>query len=226
MEGWKSVNTDPANFSAHRFLADSYSALPRHEIARVSELLQSQLLQPININPIQPRLAESNSYILSGAGPSNLSFNEFNPLFNRNRFAVQVSGVGGEHDTLGEEIVQSGVWGGFSYSLGQFHYETEGFRKNNDLKENIGDIFAQMNLSYQTSIQGEFRSSNTKKGDLTLRFFPYDFLPNLRDEAKTNSMRIGLHHAFLPGLDLISSMMIQNLRTVTRDLFLRFGSEV
>ena len=44
VEGWKSVNTDPSNFSAHRFLADSYSVLPRHEIARVSELLQSQLL--------------------------------------------------------------------------------------------------------------------------------------------------------------------------------------
>ena len=27
VEGWKSVNTDPSNFSAHRFLADSYSAL-------------------------------------------------------------------------------------------------------------------------------------------------------------------------------------------------------
>ncbi len=50
VEGWKSVNTDPTNFSAHRFLADSYSVLPRHEIARVSELLQSQLLQPINID--------------------------------------------------------------------------------------------------------------------------------------------------------------------------------
>ena len=55
VEGWNSVNTDPTNFSAHRFLADSYAALPRHEIARVSELLQSQLLQPINITPIQPR---------------------------------------------------------------------------------------------------------------------------------------------------------------------------
>jgi tetratricopeptide (TPR) repeat protein len=217
-EGWKSVNTDPANFSAHRFLADSYSALPRHEIARVSELLQSQLLQPININPVQPRLAESNLYILSGAGPSNLSSNEFNPLFDRNRLALQASGVAGEHGTLGEEIVQSAIWKGFSYSLGQFHYETDGFRKNNDLKENIYDIFSQMNLSYQTSIQTEFRCSNTKKGDLTLRFFPDDFLPNLRDETKTNLMRIGLHHAFVPGLDLISSLMVQDSKTVTRDL--------
>ncbi|NOR06108.1 MAG: tetratricopeptide repeat protein, partial [Deltaproteobacteria bacterium] len=51
LEGWKSVNADPANYSAHRFLADSYANLPRHGIARVSELLQSQLLQPINITP-------------------------------------------------------------------------------------------------------------------------------------------------------------------------------
>src|ERR1043166_8201031 len=65
VEGWKSVNTDPANFSAHRFLADSYSVLPRHEIARVGELLQSQLLQPLNTTPIQPHLAESNLLLLS-----------------------------------------------------------------------------------------------------------------------------------------------------------------
>ncbi|UCD34578.1 MAG: FecR domain-containing protein, partial [Nitrospiraceae bacterium] len=29
VEGWKSVNTDPGNYAAHRFLADSYSKLPR-----------------------------------------------------------------------------------------------------------------------------------------------------------------------------------------------------
>ncbi|MCK5355231.1 MAG: tetratricopeptide repeat protein, partial [Methyloprofundus sp.] len=51
VEGWKSVTIDPANYSAHRLLADNYAALPRHEIARVSSLLQSQLLQPINITP-------------------------------------------------------------------------------------------------------------------------------------------------------------------------------
>ena len=28
VEGWKSVNTDPANYSAHRFLADSYPPAP------------------------------------------------------------------------------------------------------------------------------------------------------------------------------------------------------
>ena len=81
VEGFKSVNADPTNFSAHRFLSDTYAVLPRHEIARVSELLQSQLLQPINLTPLQPRLAESNLFLISSGGPGTASFSEFNPLF-------------------------------------------------------------------------------------------------------------------------------------------------
>ena len=209
VEGWKSVNTDPANYSAHRFLADSYSALPRHEIARVSELLQSQLLQPININPVQPHLAESNLFILNGAGPSDLSFNEFNPLFNRNRLAFQLSGIAGTHDTLGEEFVHSGVWNRLSYSIGQFHYQTDGFRKNNYLIEDIYNVFVQGMLSYKTSVQAEFRSTEKRQGDLSLNFFN-DFLRYLREEDADRSIRLGFHHAFSPRSDLIGSFMYQD----------------
>ena len=210
VEGYKSVNTDPANFSAHRILADSYSALPRHEIARVSELLQSQLLQPINVNPIQPHLAESNLFILNGAGPSDLSLNEFNPMFNRNRLALQTSGIAGTHNTFGEEIVQSGVWDRLSYSIGQFHYQTDGFRENNYLKEDIYNVFVQGMLSYQTSVQAEFRSTEKKYGDLSLNFFPNDFLPRLHQNDETESIRLGFHHAFSPSSDLIGSFMYQD----------------
>jgi tetratricopeptide (TPR) repeat protein len=210
VEAWKSVNTDPGNYSAHRALADSYTALPRHEIARVSELLQSQLLQPININPVQPHLAESNLFILNGAGPSDLSFNEFNPLFNRNRLALQASGIAGTHNTFGEEVVQSGVWGPLSYSIGQFHYQTDGFRKNNYLKEDIYNAFVQGMLSYNTSVQAEFRSTEKTYGDLSLNFFPYDFLPLLRQKDETESIRLGFHHAFSPRSNLIGSFMFQD----------------
>jgi len=187
VEGWKSVNTDPTNFSAHRFLADSYSVLPRHEIARVSELLQSQLLQPINITPIQPRLAESNLFLISAGGPGALSFNEFNPIFNRDRLAVQASGLFGEHDTFGGEGVVSGIYKKASFSLGYTHFETDGFRTNNDQKDDIVNAFVQLELDYQTSLQAEFRYRNTKNGDLALNFFPDDFRPNVREKAETYS---------------------------------------
>jgi tetratricopeptide (TPR) repeat protein len=210
VEGWKSLNIDPSNFSAHRFLADSYAALPRHEIARVSELLQSQLLQPINITPVQPQLAESNLFILSGAGPAEPSLNEFNPLFNRNRLALLASGVAGGNSTLGDELVQSGIWGRLSYSLGQFHYQTDGFRQNNDLQQDIYNIFAQASLSYKTSIQTELRSRDNEQGDLVLRFEPDNFNRGLRQGLQAASARLGLHHAFTPNSDFIASVIYQD----------------
>jgi hypothetical protein len=202
VEGWKSVNTNPANYSAHRFLADSYAALPRHEIARVSELLQSQLLQPINITPVQPQLAVSNLFIQEGAGPADPSFNEFNPLFLRNRLALQASGVAGGKDTLGDEITQSGVWGRYSYSIGQFHYETDGFRENNDQDQDIYNAFGQVALSYKTSVQAEYQYKDVDRGDLPLRFTD-EFLPTLRKPERLRWARLGFHHAFAPRSHLI-----------------------
>lgn len=207
VEGWKSVNVDPGNYSAHRFLSDTYSALPRHEIARVSELLQSQLLQPVNITPVQPRLAESNLFILEGSGPTDLSFTEFNPLFNRNRLALQASGVVGGNATFGDEIIQSGVYDKLSYSIGQFHYETDGFRENNDQELDIYNIFTQLSLSHKTSVQAEFRYIDRESGDLPLRFDPDNFLSTFRQEELTQSARFGLHHAFTPHSDLIASFI-------------------
>jgi tetratricopeptide (TPR) repeat protein len=211
VEGWKSVNTDPADYSAHRFLSDSYSVLPRHEIARVSELLQSQLLQPININPVQPHLEESDLSILQGAGPSDLSFNEFNPLFNRNRYSLQVSGIAGENSTFGEEIVVAAVQGKVSLSAGQFHYETDGWRENNDQKQDIYNLFAQVELSPKTSVQAEFRAKDFNRGDLTLFFGKDNFIPTFREEDQERTLRFGFHHAFSPGSDLLGSFIYNHL---------------
>ncbi|OGP89260.1 MAG: hypothetical protein A2156_07200 [Deltaproteobacteria bacterium RBG_16_48_10] len=209
VEGWKSLNVDPSNFSAHRFLSDSYSALPRHEIARISELLQSQLLQPINITPLQPLLEQSNLHILTGAGPSGPSFNEFNPLLNRNRITLQSSGLAGGNSTLADEAILAGIWGRVSYSVGQFHFETDGFRKNNDLREDIYNAFLQISLTPRTSLQGEFWNKQTENGDLALRFFPNE-IQNLRNKVEYNGARFGFHHAFSPGSDLIGSLIYQD----------------
>lgn len=210
VEGWKSVNADPSNYSAHRFLADSYSALPRHEIARVSELLQSQLLQPVNITPIQPSLAESDLLILEGAGPADPAFNEFNSLFLRNRLALQANGIVGANDTLGGEVVQSGVWGRASYSIGALQYETDGFRENNDQDLEIFNVFAQFSLSPQTSVQAEFRHVDRETGQLDLLFDP-DISLDMRNEEKGDNIRAGFRHSFSPKSDLIGSIIYQSV---------------
>jgi tetratricopeptide (TPR) repeat protein len=207
VEGWKAFNVDPSNYFAHRFLADSYSALPRHEIARVSELLQSQLLQPINITPLQPRLGESSLSVISGSGPGNLSFNEFNPLFNRDRMSLQLSGTVGGNETLGDEIVVSGIKGKVSFSVGQFHYETDGFRENNDLKQDIYNVFLQAAPTAKTSIQAEYRYREINNGDLSLNFDPDNFFDTLRNVERSRSIRLGFRHRYAPGSNLIASLI-------------------
>jgi tetratricopeptide (TPR) repeat protein len=213
VEGWKSVNTDPTNFSAHRFLADSYSVLPRHKIARVSELLQSQLLQPLNIAPIQPQLAESNLFLISAGGPTALALNEFNPLFNRNGVNFQTTGMAGEHNTYAGEGILSGIHRKASFSLGGFHFQTHGWRRNADQNDNIANAFLQLQLSPQTSIQSELRYRNRKQGDPELNFFPDDFRPNYKETLEASSYRVGLRHNYSPSSLMLGSFMYQHSDT-------------
>ncbi len=217
VEGWKSVNTDSSNYSAHRLLADSYAGLPRHEIARVSELLQSQLLQPINITPIQPRLAESNLFLISSGGPGALSFTEFNPLFTRDRLTLQLSGLAGEHSTFGGEAVAAGIYKNTSFSAGYTHFETDGFRDNNDQKDDIVDVFLQAELAPATSLQFEYRHRETERGDLQLRFFPEDFFPGERNKEERDSYRLGVRQAFSPGSTILGSFTYQDAEFTLRD---------
>lgn len=219
VEGWKSVNTDPSDFSAHRFLADSYSALPRHEIARVSELLQSQLLQPLSLAPIQPRQAEGSLYLISSSGPAIASANEFNSLFNRNQTSLFASGTLGELDTASGEVIVSGIQGNLAFSLGASGFKTDGFRANSDQKDNIANAFIQAALSPDTSLQFEYRHRKTTNGDLQLYMLDNQFSPTVRNQAQTDTYRAGLRHAFSPNSILLGSIMYQIDDRLTHDLF-------
>jgi tetratricopeptide (TPR) repeat protein len=209
VEGWHSINTNLIDYSGHRLLSDSYSVLPRHEIARVSELLQSQLLQPINITPIQPRLAESSFLSFESLGVSAPAFNEFNPLFVRNRSSLQISGLAGSHDTFGDEVVLSGIYDGLSYSVGQLHQQTNGFRQNNGAHENLVTAFVQTNISSNLNVQAEFRRREIEKGDLSFSdidsHIPSD--SNLRTDLNSDTFRIGAHYNPNVNSDFIMSFI-------------------
>jgi tetratricopeptide (TPR) repeat protein len=212
VEGWRSVDIDPSNSSAHRFLADSYSALPRHEVARVSELLQSQLLQPLNMTPIQPRLAESNLPLVSRGGPGALSFNEFNPIFNHNGVTVQATGLAGGNSTQGEEGVVAGIFDKVSFSVGASQYKTNGFRTNDDQKDDLANAFVQLQVSPDTSIQAEYRYRHFNRGDLRLRFFENDYSPGERDTDQTNYYRVGLRHNLAPDSIILANVGYQTAK--------------
>ncbi len=202
----QSLSLDPTNYSAHRFLSDSYVGQPGYEIAQVSELLQAQLLQPININPIQPSLVATNLNILARTGLTQMAFNEYMSLFERDQTQLYVSGVGGNNGTWGDEVVVSGLNGPFSYSLGQFHYQTDGFRPNNDFRHDLYNVFVQAAITPEFNVQAEYRHRQSDYGYLNIDF-DGGFDPTSRDSLNEDIGRIGARYSPSPQNTFITSLI-------------------
>lgn len=207
VEGWKSLAADPTNHSAHRFIADSYTGLPRHEVARVSEVLQAQLLQPITARPVSPSAAETSLFVLEGSGPTRAAFNEFTPLFVQDRLALQANLSGGSDDTWGDEAVVFGNYRNLAASVGQLHYSSDGYRDNNDFEQNIYNAFLQYDVSNSTSAQLEWRRRDIEGGDVAQRFGADNFDALLRQDFNQESARAGLRHTFSTRHILLGSVI-------------------
>jgi tetratricopeptide (TPR) repeat protein len=216
-QGFDSLMLDPGNTSAHRFLADAYIGEPRTEIARVSELLQAQMLQDININPVQPSLAETNLSLVTRGGPFKPGFNEYTPLFERNDIQFVGSGLAGNEDTHAFEGIASALYDRFSISAGAFSYETDGWRANSGFEHDIRNLFMQAAVTPELNVQVELRQRESQQGDLAFNFDPEFFSPGcttkealllsscLLQTRDSDTERVGLRYSPTPNSDLLLS---------------------
>lgn len=210
VHAWNALADDPGDYTAHRLLADSYNALPRSDFARISEMLQAQLLQPINITPVQPRLTESSQLLAGNLGPSALSLNEFNPVFERDRSLTWLSGLVGGNDTYSDEIVHAGIWKQLSYSLGQFHHQSAGYRFNNASDTNLYHGFIQASVTPSLKLQLEYKHKDLTTGYMSSSFFaPEPFIKLANDhyssQLQKDNYRFGLNWALNPSSRILGS---------------------
>jgi hypothetical protein len=216
-QGYESLMFAPDNSSAHRFLSDAYIGVPRREIARVSELLQAQMLQDININPVQPSLAETNLSLLTRGGPFIPGLNEYTPLFERNDIQFTGAGLTGNEDTRGFEGIASALYDRFSISAGAFHYNTDGWRPNAGFEHDIENFFMQAAVTPDLNVQVELRHRESQQGDLAFNFDPEFFSPDCADKVavllgqcflhtrENDTARVGLRYSPSPNSDVLLS---------------------
>jgi len=218
---WQAINDDPTNFAAHRLLADGYSTEPRHEIARVSELLMSQLLQPANVAPIKPQLAQQNLFIAQRAGPSHTSFDELTAPVVTNGLKLRASAVTGDNGIAGDDVALAGLHDRLSYSVGHYRFATDGFRDNNDLEQSSVNAFVQYRTSQDTNLQFELRSARMEHGDLTTYFNRDVYGAQLRFDEDADSLRLGAKHELTPRHTLLASVILQDVANsgLNQDVF-------
>jgi tetratricopeptide (TPR) repeat protein len=216
-EAYKSVNTDPSNPSAHRFLSETFLGLPRFETASDSELLQSLLLQPLDINPPPPRLSRQALAIRPLFEPYRIGYNEFSPLFASNGLGLLADGFAGNFGTIGGTLLASGLYQNLSGSIGQFYSRTDGIHANGDLRRRISDLIFQPALSDQASLFAEYRFSDFDAGDFQNRFNLANFNPVERQTDDTRQYRLGGRFDAAPGVTFVGAWTGDNAHVLTNE---------
>lgn len=209
-EAARAVDEDPGNPGAHRFLAEMYRGRRGHEIARSSEHLRANLLSPPSSTPLEPQLGESDLYLMAAPGPARATFSEFSPLFDADGLRFDVSGTGGTQDSWGQEAAVTVLHEGFSLSLAEFTYDTDGFAPNNDLRHELFGARATIAATPWLTLYGEYRNRRTEGGDLTLDF-DGNATPGFRQKFTREFGRFGAHAAIGPDTDLLGVVTIGEL---------------
>ena len=157
--------------------------------------------------------------IATGAGPTRVTFNEFTPLFQRNRAQLLTTFLAGSNNTFGDEVIVSGLYNKAAISAGQFHSQTDGFRQNNDANNNIYNLFGQFDVTPALSVQTELRHRNTREGDLVLNFDRDDLFPDFQRRVNQDTFRVGARLTPFPALNVIASVFYsdrdENVRNLT-----------
>lgn len=192
VEAVSSLGIDPSNYSAHDFLSGSYASTPRFENARISEHLQSLLLNPLNTKPIDPKLSSAYSNSAFEAGNTlQPGYNEYTSLFERNGPKLTAFLKAGDQDTFNGDLVASWLRDNMSFSAGISELKSDGFRPNNDATTEIHNLFSQWTPNNRYSFQFEYRHRSTEQGDLRQSFDLDAFSENRRREIEFDTFRIG-----------------------------------
>ena len=209
VEGWKSVNENPLNYSAHQLLADTYSVKPRHEFARVNEAQIAQALRPKNLSPVNAVNTEINLGILNATNIGSLSFNEYSSLFDVNQSLFRLSGLAGSNQTSATDINYSGVESDSSFSVGAYHYQTDGFRDNNDQKQSIYYQNINTKLSNNLSFGLNFSHTDIERGDLGL-LATGAFISSLRQKEIIDNVSLTFNKSINENSNILMSIGFQD----------------
>ena len=202
---YRSWMEDPSNALGHRFLADAYASQPRHEQARASELLQGQLLEGQRIIRSDPLVIDDRSgpkfRVVSGTA-FRLGNSEYSSLFDPKGASLLIDGLAASQKTLADSVAVEGTFNAASLGLSQFHYETEGFEENSDVRRDVYDAVLKVRITASTNLLAEVAKVQTNRGETLFGFDP-DAIEKRRFTEDSESVRIGVRHRLTPDSDLL-----------------------
>jgi outer membrane receptor protein involved in Fe transport len=191
-EAGRAVSADPANYSAHWFLANAYAQLSdpsqatlRYETPRLTEYLLGNLLAPAD----------------AGLLSSTISQQEFSRLLVRDHIEVISSTEYLSRGAWSEAGAVAGLSGRLSYALeGNYRWDP-GQYANNDFEQTALSLQAKAQVSARDNVYAQVIYAKTDSGDTAFQYDPANVNPSLRVEEWLEPVVLGgYHHEWAPGV--------------------------
>ncbi len=211
------VADDPSSAAGHRLLADAYAESPRNEAARVGELLQARMREPIGRAPRPPQF-DTRGLPLVG-GPRALAPEDPSELFERGPSHLFASAQLGTQSTRGASVLaaRSGARG--QLALGHFRYHRDAFAASRDIDLSATRFDWRLAAAPGTVLAGEFSSSDRRGGETVPQLLDGVALMPVRldQQVQRDTARVWLRHAARPDTELIVTAALQGVREKTFD---------
>jgi Tfp pilus assembly protein PilF len=207
-EASRAVNYDYANYSAHLFLANSYSGLSdpnlinlRYQTPTENEYLLANLLAPVSAGTMSPTISQQ----------------EYSPLFERDRLGVVSSTEYLSRGAWTESGAQFGTYENFGYAVDGFYRTDNGQRVNNDVEQRQLSGTFKVQVTPQDTVYLQIKQYDANSGDLYQYYNPTNATQGFRvNEDQTPNVALGYHHDWSPGVHtLLFATRLEDSLTVT-----------
>lgn len=183
----RSLETDPASFTSHAFLANAYNTLRgagrvdlRTETPALAEYLLANLLAPPGAGYLSPAITQQ----------------EFSRFFDAHGTDLRSETRYLSRGAWSQAAIQSGHWDGTAYALEGWFRHDPGQRPNNDLEQIAPTFHFKQALSPQDTLMFQAQYAHTDSGDLRPDYWNLGD-PNLRvEETLEPGILLGLDHAW------------------------------
>lgn len=209
----KALDDDPASPAAHRLLADAYAEEGRNETARMSELLQAQLHQPLGQWPVPAQYGVSQAPVLGG--PRAVSPDDLSAFFDTRPERLAASGVVGDHGVRGNSLTAARTWDTMQVGFASFNYHSNGFRANTDVALSAARLDIQAATEGDGMVYAQYARTRSDTGDLAQRLFS-ETDPNLRRWLDIDVARVAFRRPLSATDELLAEASVVDRVGTTR----------
>lgn len=192
--GSEIISEDPNSYAGHRLLVEAYSDDSQREALLASSRLKATISQPLGAKALPIGLLEPGLRTAIGASPTDIGISEYTQLFIEDGVGGHATLLGGSEGLRAYDVLVQGKGEQVSINLGQYRYETDGYRANNDVSYLLSNALVHWMPTSDLSLQFEFSRFEYEQGDLNNSLDADDFLPGVRDVGESNTHRLSLNY--------------------------------